>query len=290
MSLTYQQKSDIRRHLKYPVVGLFRTSPLGVGFASGFIGFRFTQVSGLLEYRLNNLMPDEEARVVGSAYGSIVLQGIPVAGDIITFTVTQLPAVATQTMSYTVQPQDNLVTITQSLANKVLQNTLLTSNQFQAVSPEGIGPFAQFNPQLANPNLANSGLLFGTPAMQIMNPATFQITVSVAAQPGSSLGAFIEVDGSMLSPKAFFDFAQPPNCTPVFGYVPILNVLESGIPSSSQNLDTRQADVWTSRPDEVQARVMLYNYWIGQLADFMGVPINPMAGGNGSNAITLGVV
>ena len=232
-------------------------------------------------------MPDEEARVVGSAYGSIVLQGIPQPGDIVTFTITQLPAVTTQTMSYTVQPQDNLVTITQSLANQVLQNILLLANKFQAVSPEGIGPFAQYNPQLANPNLINSGLLFGTPALQITNPAAFQITVTTTTQPGSSLGAFVEVDGSMLNPRAFFDFAQPPNCTPVYGYVPILNVLESGIPSSSQNLDTRQADVWTSRPDEVQARVMLYNYWIGQLADFMGVPINPMSGGNGSNAVSL---
>ena len=287
MSLTYQQKSDIRRHLKYPVVGLFRTSPLGVGFASGFIGFRFTQVSGLLEYRLNNLMPDEEARIVGSAYGSVVLQGIPVAGDVVTITITQLPAVTTQTMSYTVTALDNLVTITQGLVNKILQNILLLQNQFQAVSPEGIGPFAQFSPQLANPNLINSGLLFGTPALQVTNPNPFQITVSVANQIMSTLGAFIEVDGSMLSPSSVLD---PTTGLTYFGYVPILNFLEGSVGASVDDLDTRKADVWTSRPDEVEEKVRLYNYWSMLLADFMGVPINPMSGGGGSNRITLGVV
>jgi hypothetical protein len=49
-ALTDQEKIDTRRHCGYPAYG---------GTASGFSSWRFYQVYGLLEYRINNLAPGE---------------------------------------------------------------------------------------------------------------------------------------------------------------------------------------------------------------------------------------
>ena len=49
-SITDQEKIDTRRHCGYPVYG---------GSPSGFSSWRFFQVFGLLEYRMNNLAQGE---------------------------------------------------------------------------------------------------------------------------------------------------------------------------------------------------------------------------------------
>ena len=53
---TDAQRTDVRRFCGYPAYG--------VG-ATGFQGWRFFQAYGLLEYRLSNLAPAEEAVVLG---------------------------------------------------------------------------------------------------------------------------------------------------------------------------------------------------------------------------------
>jgi hypothetical protein len=55
MAFLPNQLTDIRRFCGYPVYG--------VG-ASGFQGWRFFQAYGLLEYRMQNMAPEEEAVVV----------------------------------------------------------------------------------------------------------------------------------------------------------------------------------------------------------------------------------
>ncbi|MBS0558436.1 MAG: hypothetical protein JSR21_00095 [Proteobacteria bacterium] len=54
MAFLDSEKADIRRFCGYPAYG---ASP------QGFQGWRFYQAFGLLEYRMNNLSPDEEAVV-----------------------------------------------------------------------------------------------------------------------------------------------------------------------------------------------------------------------------------
>lgn len=49
---SYAERTDIRRYCGYPAYG---------AGASGFQGWRFFQAYGLLEYRLSNLAPAEEA-------------------------------------------------------------------------------------------------------------------------------------------------------------------------------------------------------------------------------------
>lgn len=51
MALTDAQKADVRRHCGYPVFG----SEIGSN-----AGYRYFQAYGMLEFRMNNLRPEEE--------------------------------------------------------------------------------------------------------------------------------------------------------------------------------------------------------------------------------------
>lgn len=57
MALTTAQKVDVRRHAGYPVFG---------GTPSSFQSYRFFQAYGTLEYRMSNLMPEEETVLTGT--------------------------------------------------------------------------------------------------------------------------------------------------------------------------------------------------------------------------------
>jgi hypothetical protein len=52
MAFTDAEKTDIRRYCGYPAYG---------AGAAGNMGWRFYQAYGAMEYRLNNLSPEEEA-------------------------------------------------------------------------------------------------------------------------------------------------------------------------------------------------------------------------------------
>jgi hypothetical protein len=54
MSFVNSEKVDVRRFCGYPAYG---------AGAAGFQGWRFYQAYGLMEYRLNNMAPEEEAVV-----------------------------------------------------------------------------------------------------------------------------------------------------------------------------------------------------------------------------------
>ena len=73
MVFTDSEKADIRRFCGYPAYG---------AGASGFQNWRFFQVYGLLEYRMNNLA-DTEAAVVRRYLGTLTVleYAVPRAGD-----------------------------------------------------------------------------------------------------------------------------------------------------------------------------------------------------------------
>jgi hypothetical protein len=62
--------------------------------------------------------------------------------------------------------------------------------------------------------------------------------------------------------------------------------LELAIYSSTSNLDTDQAAVWTHNKREVADRMSLYRQWRRELCGIMGVPPGP-ALGNGGGSITI---
>jgi hypothetical protein len=73
MAFTDAEKADIRRFCGYPAYG---------ASASGFDNWRFFQVYGLLEYRMNNLS-DAEATVVRRYLGTLTVleYAVPHAGE-----------------------------------------------------------------------------------------------------------------------------------------------------------------------------------------------------------------
>lgn len=257
MALTVIQKSAIRRHLGYPAIGLLRVSPGGGTLGAAAAGYRYFEAFGTLEYRLNNLNPDEEARITGMATGSIILTGPqPQLGD--QFTVTfgggplTAPVAITTTAPATNPSYDNRINVVNALAGLVSTNTTLQANGFLAAAPYGTGPFSQ-----------NAVAI---PEVGFTNPVTFTLQCSGTGSSAPQVGS---VPGP-LAPSVQLITRGPL----VNGYIPILDGLESAYGGASQNLDTAQADVWRGRPNELGQRISLYEVWVDKLVDFIGVPRN----------------
>jgi hypothetical protein len=73
-------KDRIRVHLGVPVDGVSLN-----GFTTGYRFFEAAPV-GLLEYRMINLKPHNEAEITGNPIGDMRLYGIPVPGDVLAIT------------------------------------------------------------------------------------------------------------------------------------------------------------------------------------------------------------
>lgn len=58
-------------------------------------------------------------------------------------------------------------------------------------------------------------------------------------------------------------------------YLTTLNMLESAIPPTSDNLDTESAAAWTHNANETRDRTNLFDSWRRRLCGFLGVPAGP---------------
>lgn len=58
-------------------------------------------------------------------------------------------------------------------------------------------------------------------------------------------------------------------------YLPNLTTLESAIPTTSDNLDTDVAAVWTHNKNELRDRERLFDSWRRRLCGFIGIPPGP---------------
>jgi hypothetical protein len=210
-----------------------------------------------LEYKLNNLMPDEESRLLGIAFGGVALIGNPPqVGNQVTITLTATSGGTPVPITVTAGSTDTALTLIQALANGVVQNTTLSASGFNAVAPYGTGPFAQ-----------NA---IPIPQLGVTNPNPFTITVSATG----AVGATITSQGLLLPPSATVDSSKTPP-TVLNGYLPILDWLEGAIASSTENLGSARADVYYWRLDEIEQRKKLYKMWKRYLSEFLGTPLNP---------------
>ena len=260
--LTFAQKSSIRRHLDYPVAGLLSVSPAGGSLASAFAGYRFFQAYGRLEWKMNNLNPDEEARLVGRAYGAVALVGPqPQPGDTISVTLSGGNIASAQTLTATAGSvptgTDARPPLLAALAGAASLNAVLTAAGIVAVTPFGTGPFNEN--QLPLPEVAFS------------SPVAF--TLSGLTGTGG-LGPQLTADGTMLQPSAAVD-----GTTTVYGYLAILDALESAYAGASQNLDTSAAGPWKARHSEIAQRLALYRNWQIHLSRFLDIPLWPADSG-----------
>jgi hypothetical protein len=257
MPLTIAQKSSVRRHLGYPVAGLVQTSVAGATFASGAVGYRFTQAYGFLEWKLVNLNPDEECRLTGNALAAVLLSGPqPNPGDTISVTLSGGNIAAPQTLMATavtpVPGQDMRLNLVNSLAGGAAINPILQAAGVIGLAPYGTGPYSQN-------------------AVPVVEAAfTSPVPFSITAGGSGVLFPQITATGVQLPPTASLD-----GINTLWGYLPILDGLESAYAGASQNLDTIQADVWKGRSNELGQRTSLYEVWRGKLSDFLGTPINP---------------
>jgi hypothetical protein len=260
MALTLAQKSSVRRHLKFPVIGNITTSPGGGTFAQGAVGYRFFQASGFLEYKMNNLAPDEEARITGAAYAAAAFVGAqPHQGDQVSLVLSGGPIASPQTLTVTagapIPNQDMRLPLIQNLASLAAQNGVLQAAGVIALAPYGTGAFSM-----------NA---IPIPEIAFTAPTAFSIA-------GSGTGVVIPqitANGVQLPPTASLDGGN----TTLWGYLPILDALEGAYLGTSDNLDTSKADVWTARANEAGQRRSLYEGWVSLFADFLGLPTYPQA-------------
>jgi hypothetical protein len=261
MALTLAQKSAIRRHLKYGVVGNYVVSPGGAQFAQGSVGYRFFQAYGALEYRMNNMNPDEEARIVGAPYGAVSLVGpTPNQGDTASITLSGGSIASPQTVTATVGPPTSgnvpALTVALTLASLINQNAVLQAAKIYALAPYGTGPWA-----------ANA---VPVPELGFRGPAG-SAAFTVAVSGSGLLYPSITADGSLLPPgPTSLDGGN----TVLWGYIPILDALEAAYWTTSDNLDTSKTVEWSPRSNEAGQRRSLYENTVALLSDFLGIPVN----------------
>jgi len=260
MALTIAEKSSCRRHLKYPVVGNYSISPAGAAFAQGSIGYRFFQAYGALEYRLNNMNPDEEARIVGAPYGAVALIGPqPNQGDTVSVTLSGGAIASPQTVIVTAGPPipntDMRLPLILAIAAGINGNPVLQTAKIYALAPYGTGPFA--NNAVPIPEVGIRA------AAGVANQFTVATSFTGACPPT------ITATGTLLPPTTSLDGGN----TTLYGYLPILDALEGAYWSTSDNLDTAKADVWTSRSNEAGQRRSLYENTVALLSDFIGIEV-----------------
>ncbi len=274
MPLSLAEKADIRRHLRYPPAGLYRTSPSGGSLAGATtVGYRYFQTFGMLEWRMNNLDANEEARMTGKAYGALAFQGpVPNVGDTLTVTfsggtlTSPTPVVLTVTQAMLLQQNASAqqyfnanigLLFCSALAALVAQNSTLTSAGFVAIAPFGTGPFTQ--------------TAIPVPQIEFTNPVAFTLSIAFTGL----MSAVITSNGVILEP-----YIQPGTVNPIYGYLPILNYLENAYGSASQDLSIKRADVFYARPTELSERFSLYQTWAQRMGEFIDIPFNPHKRGN----------
>lgn len=254
MALNEATKVKVRRHLRYGVAGLYKTSAAGGTLAVGQIGYRFFQPYGNLEYRMNNLSPVEEATVTGAAMGAVSFVGPnPTAGDQFVVALSGGGLSTVQQVTVTAVNGDTPTTIGSKVAAAIALNTTIAAAGFYAVALYGAGPFG-VNQQIPLPEVA------------IVGPQPFTLGVTTT----SALAPQVTMQGQQMSPSA--DFTGAGDIT--YGFIPILDALESAIASASQNLDTKQADVWKHHGNELAQRRSLYEDWQFRFSEFIGIPMN----------------
>jgi hypothetical protein len=280
MPLTEPVKTDVIRHMGFPVLGLYQLGAAGGALAYGNMGYRFFGASGQLLYRLNLLRPLEEASITGLATGSISFTGQgPNVGD--SFTVTLAGAFTGSPISVTITvPQAatpwTLNTVASHLAAAFSSQPAFTAAGFFAVADYGASPFSQSQTTL--------------PVCSILGPTGLNsFTLTVSALTGTTVPQ-IALAGQPVSP--FISFRQLGVINTVYGFVPILNFLDAAYGGATTNLAVATANNTTLRQDELEQREEQYQRYRRMLAQFLGIPLanpgdNPAlgAGGGGCNLV-----
>jgi hypothetical protein len=278
--LTEIQKVALRRHLFYPAIGLPVVSPsAGLTYASGAAGYRYFNAFGFLEWKMGNLAPIEEATLVGAAYGSVALLAVPnpafqVPGNQLfvpsgasgSVTIAGTFSGSPVTFTYTAPQAQTPLQFIAGLAAAGAASSVLQAAGFFVVAPYGAG---DASPQNVLP----------VPYLSVVNPAIFTITATASG----GIGLTVISAGGLVPPSAVT--TDPISKSPVttYGYVPILNLLESAMVAATENMDTLEAGgpgMWRWNPDEFRDRAGQYKSWACGTARFLGLPLGTDSAAN----------
>lgn len=241
-------KSRIRVHMGVPVLGVQNS-----GFAQGY---RYMQEAGLLEYRMNNLQPVEEAQLTGWPIANIQITGTPQVGDRVSFQVNSL-----STYVYTVQSSDLLST---DILGSIAANAATGINQTYFGNPVA----AAYVPSLKTP-YPTASTPWAAIILQGVSSASFFVTVGATGHTTP----IVTVNGASVPPSyTFTDDGETIN-----GYVAILDYLEGVIARPSDLAKFSKADVVNFRANEIGYRRAIYREWQGMLSRFLGIRLDAVS-------------
>lgn len=277
--ITETEKQDLRRHLNYGVIGLYRQAPVGGTLAPLNTGLRFFNSWSQLEYKMNNFLPGEESRLTGRSYAAIgFVNSNPVnfttpvdPGSVINISIaSSLFSVSPVNLSYTVQTGDTLLSICGSLAQQAATNSVFISAGFYCLNDYGAGPYGQ----LSSPQ----GQYVSMPIVSFVGPTGASFTLATSGT-GNTAPQIIQ-QGMPLNPS--MTVGNSCNKEIIWGYIPILNYLEDSMFGQvSTNLSVYQADKVILRISEQKDRLRLYKQAVSRLSDFVSIMVNPESPSNG---------
>lgn len=253
MILPENIKSRCRVHMGVPVLGIQNS-----GFA---LGYRFTNVMGLFEWRMNNLQPYELASITGNPTASNTVYAAgngPHVGDTLVITIN------TSAVTYTVQSSD-----------------------FQGTNPDGVVDpmYTIVNNAAAAVTQQLSSLVVALPQPAVTYPSTFagagpmQWQMAYSSTNGQPFTLAVASTGNLLAYPLTQGVSPSPTITflddsvTATGYVPICDYLEQNTAQASSLVKFTKADVVNFRQDELAARDQIYEYWRQRLADVFGIPL-----------------
>lgn len=248
MILMEPEKSRVRLHMGVPVLGVQDS-----GYA---LGYRMTNVMGLLEYRMNQLQPWEYGHIVGSPVAALSVMGTPRVGATISATVGALAQ-----YTYTMTSQD------MSNADPVFSACQNFANGFNALN--GASYIAQAQPSVVFPITAIGA---GPQQWQICFISTGNAAFTFTTTATSGLVTTIVSQGNAPTPTMTFADDNK-TCT---GYLQICDYLQAKIANASDLAKYSKADVVEFRQNELGYREAIYKNWRQKLADYLGIPLYPM--------------
>lgn len=266
MAITVTQQAEILRFLGYPVVGVPQNVANVTGAATLHNFFRIWEPYEWLLTRFNALTQDEEVQALGiehSAFGSYlvpaslsatIVGNTPVVGSELQFQING------SLETYVVQTGDNPTKIAAAVAALVALDANV--NGLLIANPEGPAMLLYARTPGSSGNGVPVQAFSSDPSM------TVQIGTGTAAQV-----VYGAMAGGTDPPGPRF---IPQNSTStVYGYIPILRILEADLIGVRGSLQTDKVDVLTFRKTELSEREALMNWFKRELADRINVPYYP---------------
>lgn len=243
----------------------------GISAPGAMLGWRYNQEVGLLEFRLNNLQPHEEAQITGLPIATVAVNGNTTVGDVVTITLNVGGQTANAT--YTVQSSDIAPNNYQTYTQGTLTN--VATKLANAVTGLGLGLIGAVGPAPINENYP-----YGiAPNAQVIIYQTVQTAFTVTTSTTGNTHLVVAEQGTFIGPQITFN---DDNVT-CYGYLAICEYLQSKMAQTSDNLSLSQADVMKFRQDEHAARKALWMDYRKQLAQFLGVKLNALKLFKGAN-------